>query len=86
MFTNANPAGDVTSREEYLRFLVMLIFVGGAVSVKRVCLGYYFGRRICGTYRQSVPRIHISLVFFLTQISQPGIVMIFMNCLKSFSF
>jgi hypothetical protein len=49
IFTNANPAGDVTSREEYLRFLVMLIVVGCFVSVKRVCLGYYFGRRICGT-------------------------------------
>ncbi len=50
IFTEANPAGDVTSREEYLRFLVMLIFVGVAVSVKRVCLGYYFGQRICARY------------------------------------
>ena len=49
IFTKANPAGDVTSRDEYLRFLVMLIFLGCSVSVKRVCLGYYFGRRICGT-------------------------------------
>lgn len=50
IFTQANPAGDVTSREEYKRFLVMLIFVGAAVSVKRVCLGYYFGQRISARY------------------------------------
>lgn len=50
IFTESNPAGDVTSREEYTRFLVMLIFVGITVSIKRVCLGYYFGQRICARY------------------------------------
>ena len=32
----------------------MLIAIGCAVSVKRVCLGYYFGQRICGTYDTDV--------------------------------
>jgi hypothetical protein len=48
VFTGANYAGNVTGRDEYLRFLIMLIFVGISVSVKRVTFGYYFGRRICG--------------------------------------
>jgi hypothetical protein len=48
IFTADNPAGNVTTRDVYFRTLITLIVVGVAVSVKRVWLGYYFGRRICG--------------------------------------
>ena len=67
IFTDANPAGNVTSRQEYVRFLVMLISVGCAVSIKRVWLGYYFGRRICGTYVKQLPNMHFFFLL-LTQV------------------
>lgn len=53
IFTAKNPAGNVTTRETYFRTLMTLIVVGVTVSIKRVWLGYYFGRRICGTFHVS---------------------------------
>jgi hypothetical protein len=43
-----------------------LIVVGVTVSVKRVWLGYYFGRRICGTSQFFAFVLPVDPMLFLT--------------------
>lgn len=45
LFNSNNPAGGVTEDETYFRFLLSCIFVGAVVSLKRLFLAIYLGRR-----------------------------------------
>ena len=45
VFNSNNPAGYVTEDETYFKFLLACIFVGAVVSLKRLFLAIYLGRR-----------------------------------------
>jgi hypothetical protein len=45
LFNSNNPAGVVTEDETYFKFLLSCIFVGAVVSLKRLFLAIYLGRR-----------------------------------------
>jgi hypothetical protein len=48
IFSEKNPAGNITTRDLYCRSIAVCIAVGVLVSFKRVWLGYHLGCRICG--------------------------------------
>jgi hypothetical protein len=89
IFTEANPAGNITGRNGYFRFLMMILVAGISVSVKRVWLGYYFGRRICGRFPNiEKNRSVYGHTFFASNIAllstQLDTVMIFIHCSRNF--
>ena len=45
VFNSKNPAGYVTGDETYFKFLLACIFVGAVVSLKRLFLAIFLGRR-----------------------------------------
>ena len=45
LFNAGNPAGSVTYSDLYMRILLCMIFVGATVSLKRLFLAIYLGRR-----------------------------------------
>ena len=57
MFTNENPAGDVTDRVLYRRVLISLIIYGISTSFKRVWVGQHLGRRIFVRYNPSLIKL-----------------------------
>ena len=45
LFNAANPVEGITDAPEYLQILLAMIFVGVMVSLKRLCIAIYLGRR-----------------------------------------
>ena len=45
LFNSNNDAGTVSENSTYLQFLLACIFIGGVVSLKRLLLALYLGRR-----------------------------------------
>lgn len=45
LFNSNNDAGTVSENPTYLQFLLACIFIGGVVSLKRLLLALYLGRR-----------------------------------------
>lgn len=54
VFTEINPVSGVTDSEIYLRILLSLMFVGVVVSLKRLMLAIYLGRRTVAHFGQEV--------------------------------
>ena len=54
VFNEINPVSGVTDAEIYLRILLSLMFVGVVVSLKRLMLAIYLGRRTVAHFGQEV--------------------------------
>jgi hypothetical protein len=57
LFNAENPGGDVTSSERFYKVLVISVTVGAVVSLKRLFVGLYLGRKtFCEYWLDILPR------------------------------
>mmetsp|Transcript_13154 Transcript_13154/g.25752 ORF Transcript_13154/g.25752 Transcript_13154/m.25752 type:complete len:1081 (-) Transcript_13154:134-3376(-) len=62
IFNESNPAGDITTDEFYLRLLLSLIFVGVAVSLKRLWIALYLGKRTVNHFGVELEKLMAKMI------------------------
>ncbi|KAL7463562.1 hypothetical protein ACHAXS_003923, partial [Conticribra weissflogii] len=62
IFNEGNPAGDVTTDELYLRLLLSLMFVGIAVSLKRLWIALYLGKRTVNHFGVELEKLMAKMI------------------------
>ncbi|KAL3792577.1 hypothetical protein HJC23_005547 [Cyclotella cryptica] len=62
IFNSINPVNGVTDNAIYLRFLLMSVFVGAVVSLKRLALAIYLGRRTVKHFGQELEKLMAKMI------------------------
>ena len=57
LFNESNPAGDVLISQPYFRVLSIAVSVGAVVSVKRLVVGLYLGRKTFSNYAEQLAKV-----------------------------
>eukprot|EP00569_Conticribra_weissflogii_P016015 CAMPEP_0171396716 /NCGR_PEP_ID=MMETSP0880-20121228/4780_1 /TAXON_ID=67004 /ORGANISM="Thalassiosira weissflogii, Strain CCMP1336" /LENGTH=1178 /DNA_ID=CAMNT_0011910401 /DNA_START=156 /DNA_END=3692 /DNA_ORIENTATION=+ len=62
IFNSNNPVDGVTDSTAYLRILCIMIFVGGAVSLKRLTISLFLGRRTVDHFGGELEKIMAKMI------------------------
>ena len=62
LFNASNPVNGITEAEIYLRLLISLMFVGVVVSLKRLALAIYLGRRTVAHFGQELEKLMAKMI------------------------